>query len=68
MKALANATDKIGINLDGPHEFRDFKILKGNANSMGCFDDNSFDVVLCNAMLEHDEYFLEDNSRDKESC
>lgn len=57
MKSLANATDKVGINLDGPHEFRDFKIVKGNANSMDCFPDNSFDVVLCNAMLEHDKYF-----------
>ena len=57
MKALANATEKIGINLNGPHEFRDFKILQGNANSMECFEDNRFDVVLCNAMLEHDKYF-----------
>ncbi|MFX0204145.1 MAG: methyltransferase domain-containing protein [Candidatus Hodarchaeota archaeon] len=57
MNSLGNATKKIGINLDGPHEFMDFKILKGNANSMGCFEDNSFDVVLCNAMLEHDKYF-----------
>lgn len=57
MKALANAAEKIGINLDGPHEFRDFKILKGNANSMVCFKDNTFDIVLCNAVLEHDKYF-----------
>jgi len=57
MYSLRNATKKIGINLNGPHDFRDFKILKGNANSMGCFEDNSFDVVLCNAMLEHDKYF-----------
>ncbi|MGH7801345.1 MAG: methyltransferase domain-containing protein [Thermodesulfobacteriota bacterium] len=57
MKALVNATEKIGINLNGPHEFRDFKILKGNANSMECFEDNSFNVVLCNAVLEHDKYF-----------
>lgn len=57
MKSLGNAAEKIGINLDGPYEFRDFKILKGNANSMRCFEDNKFDVVLCNAMLEHDKYF-----------
>lgn len=57
MKSLGNAIEKIGVNLDGPHEFRDFRILKGNANSIECFEDNKFDVVLCNAMLEHDKYF-----------
>lgn len=57
MKSLESATEKVGINLDGPHEFRDFKIHKGNANSMDFFEDERFDVVLCNAMLEHDKYF-----------
>ena len=57
MKSLENATEKVGINLNGPHEYKDFKIHKGNANSMDCFEDDRFDVVLCNAMLEHDKYF-----------
>lgn len=57
MKSLKNATEKIGINLDGPYEFEDFIIKKQNANSMDCFEDESFDVVLCNAMLEHDKHF-----------
>jgi len=57
MKSLDNVREKVGINLDGPHEFRDFKILKGNAISMNCFEDNRFDVVLCNAMLEHEKFF-----------
>lgn len=57
MKSLEGATEKIGLNLDGPHDFRDFKILQGNANAMDCFEDGKFDVVLCNAMLEHDKYF-----------
>lgn len=57
MKALANAKEKIGVNLDGPCEFRDFKIVKGNANSLECFEDNRFDAVVCNATLEHDKYF-----------
>lgn len=34
MKSMAKATEKVGINLDGPHEFMDFRILQGNANSM----------------------------------
>jgi len=47
----------VGINLDGPYEFRDFRILRGNANAMDCFADERFDLVLCNAMLEHDKFF-----------
>jgi len=57
MKSLANATEKIGLNLNGPHEFQDLQILKGNANAMDCFEDEKFDVVLCNALVEHDKYF-----------
>jgi len=57
MNSLKNATEKVGLNLDGPYNFRDFSIVKGNANAMNCFEDDSFDVVLCNAMLEHDKYF-----------
>src|SRR5215831_19116763 len=57
MESLRNATEKIGINLDGPAEYKDFRILRGNANCMECFDDNRFDTVLCNATLEHDKYF-----------
>jgi SAM-dependent methyltransferase len=57
MKSLHKVSEKIGINLNGPHKYKDFKILKGNANSMSFFPDNKFDLVLCNAMLEHDKYF-----------
>jgi SAM-dependent methyltransferase len=57
MRSLEGAAEKIGINLNGPHEFEDFKICKGNANRMDCFEDERFDVVLCNAMLEHDKQF-----------
>jgi SAM-dependent methyltransferase len=57
MKSLKNATEKIGINLNGPYEYQDFRIVQGNANCMECFADNQFDTVLCNATLEHDKYF-----------
>ena len=57
MKSLTNATERIGINLNGPHEYKGIKIVKGNANSMKCFEDNRFDTVLCNATLEHDKFF-----------
>jgi ubiquinone/menaquinone biosynthesis C-methylase UbiE len=57
MKVLRDAKEKIGINLDGPYSYRDFEILQGNANCMDFFEDNRFDTVLCNAVLEHDKFF-----------
>lgn len=57
MQALSGATEKIGINLDGPCEYKDFRILRGDANCMDCFEDSRFDAVLCNAVLEHDMQF-----------
>ena len=57
MKSLEKATEKVGINLDGPHEYADFRIVRGNANAMDDFEDDRFDTVLCNAVLEHDKHF-----------
>jgi SAM-dependent methyltransferase len=57
MKSLQQASEKIGIDMTGPHEAKGYKILKGNSNSMDCFQDSQFDAVLCNAVLEHDKYF-----------
>lgn len=57
LQSLKNATAKIGINLEGPYEYEDFRIIRGNANSMPWFEDGKFDTVLCNATLEHDKFF-----------
>lgn len=57
MRALANVTEKVGVDLAGPYEFKDFKVVKANGNCMDCFHDARFDAVLCNAVLEHDKYF-----------
>ncbi|GAB4389541.1 MAG: hypothetical protein Kow0025_15550 [Thermodesulfovibrionales bacterium] len=54
---LKAATEKVGLNLEGPQAFEDFKILKGDANDMAMFRDGYFDCVLCNAVLEHDRHF-----------
>lgn len=57
LASLAAAPRKVGINLDGPSTFRDFAILRADANDLGCFRDGEFDTVLCNAVLEHDLFF-----------
>ena len=57
MPALENASEKIGLNLDGPHDYAGFQIVKGAVNNMECFEDNRFDLVLCNAVLEHNPFF-----------
>lgn len=54
---LNASIEKIGLNIRGPKEFEDFKILKGNSNNMEMFSDESFDCVLSNATLEHDKFF-----------
>ncbi len=57
MESLAQAREKIGINLTAPARFGDFEILQCDANNMSIFPDERFDTVLCNAMLEHDKFF-----------
>ncbi len=57
MKSLERATEKVGINLKGPEKFRDFTIHRGNGNSLDLFENEKFNVVLCNAVLEHDKFF-----------
>jgi SAM-dependent methyltransferase len=56
MRSLDHVTSKIGIDLNEPREYKDFKILQGNSNAME-FADNSFDAVLCCSTLEHDKFF-----------
>lgn len=55
--ALAGVSCKVGLNLSGPARGDGFPILPGNANDLSAFLDATFDVVLCNAVLEHDPRF-----------
>jgi len=58
MRCVRKSKFKIGINLTPFDYYADFKVIKGNANDMReIFKNNTFDVVLCNAIFEHDKYF-----------
>jgi len=60
LPALVGSRRRIGVNLDGPHRHGDIEILRADANSLAClsgFGNESFDTVLCNAVLEHDRFF-----------
>jgi SAM-dependent methyltransferase len=57
LPSLVSAQKRIGINLNGATDFCGCQILQGDAKDMLQFPHSSFDVVLCNAVLEHDGQF-----------
>jgi SAM-dependent methyltransferase len=56
MESLEGASKKVGVNLNPASKFRDIEILQENSNNLS-FEDDSFDMVISNATLEHDKYF-----------
>jgi SAM-dependent methyltransferase len=54
---LLQGTERVGLDLEGSKSVQGFEILEGNGNDMHMFADGHFDLVLSNAMLEHDPYF-----------
>jgi hypothetical protein len=52
-----SATKRIGVNLMSQDSTDGIEFLKMNANNLDCFDNEYFQVVVCNATLEHDLYF-----------
>lgn len=62
---FGGVSKRVGINLDGGESYsigdagqaNDYEIIKGNANNMTGFEDDSFDVVICNSVFEHDKFF-----------
>lgn len=60
LPSLSGARRRIGVNIAGPSSIRGSEILHANANDLrglDGFSDESFDTVLCNAVLEHDPRF-----------
>jgi SAM-dependent methyltransferase len=52
-----NRSDRYCLNLRPMASARGITAVQGNANDMGMFDDESFDLVISNATLEHDKHF-----------
>jgi SAM-dependent methyltransferase len=49
--------ERISLNLAPMPSRRRITAVRGDANHMDEFEDGSFDLVLCNATLEHDKRF-----------
>lgn len=45
--------ERVGLNLDGPHRYDGFEIVKGDAARMPRGWSSRFGLVACNAVLEH---------------
>lgn len=56
LPALAGASEKLGVNLDGPYDYAGFHIRRGDAHHLD-LPAARFDTILCNAVLEHDPTF-----------
>ena len=57
LPALAGAGRRIGVGGDGAGSGEGFEIVSGDANHLSAFEDGAFDLVVCNATLEHDPRF-----------
>jgi len=58
MESLRNAKVRVALGNGCCNERVDgIQYLKENTNNLACFEAKSFNLVLCNAMLEHDPYF-----------
>jgi SAM-dependent methyltransferase len=57
LPAFKNVSKKIGVNLIDQNSTVDIEYVQINANDLSCFDNNYFQVVVCNSTLEHDPFF-----------
>jgi SAM-dependent methyltransferase len=69
LPSLAHAARRVGVNLAGPEgHFHGNELYQANAHDLSRFADESFDVVLCNAVLEHDPRFWRSLSEMRRVC
>ncbi|MFC1759103.1 class I SAM-dependent methyltransferase [Planctomycetota bacterium] len=56
MRCLDGVSERLGLDLNGPFDCDGIQVVKGNANALP-FENDSFDGVLCHAVIEHDPFF-----------
>lgn len=57
MHCLSSARIRVGVG-EGCQNFKGIiQYIQRNANDLSCFEDDSFDLILCNSIFEHDPYF-----------
>jgi len=57
-RELSETYHCVGINIHvGPADNLPYRLIQCNGNTMDIFNDESFDAVACNAVLEHDKFF-----------
>ena len=57
LPSLKHASLRVGVGLDGSVDTDDYTILHQDAHDLSIFQDQSFELVLSNSMLEHDPQF-----------
>jgi SAM-dependent methyltransferase len=57
LPALRSASQRIGVGSGPAHLGDGFELLQADANNLTCFADNSFELTISNATLEHDARF-----------
>jgi SAM-dependent methyltransferase len=56
LPATINSPVRIGVDKAGPYKIDDITVLKEDAKALS-FPNNTFDLVLCNSVLEHESKF-----------
>lgn len=57
LPSLAAAMQRTGVSLEPESSIDGCIILQRDVHDLSCFESDRFDVVLCNAVLEHDPAF-----------
>lgn len=57
LPSLKEASLRIGVGLDGSMDADNYTILHQDAHDLSNFQDQSFELVISNSMLEHDPQF-----------
>jgi ubiquinone/menaquinone biosynthesis C-methylase UbiE len=57
LPGLEHAEERVGVDLEHEHQGAGWSIVKANAHQLPKEWHQRFDLIMCNAMLEHDPQF-----------